>query len=395
MNLTYFVIYITIIVLTKEKTFLRIALFTDSFVPGIGGTENVVLKLATELSANHDVMVVAPNYHKPYDDNALPFKVVRSNSIKVSRNECWAMPKFGSGVRKALDEFKPEVLHAHTLGTMTGFALSYAKKHNLPVVCTVHTKFKYCFDEVAKFPPLVKFLLKRIMKRANKADIVTSVSNSMIDELKSYGLNKDKEVVIIRNGNDIKERKERVKKENQKFTLLYAGMIISYKNLGFSLDVLKELKQMDNDFVFYMVGRGAHERKFRKYIKKLGLENNVIMTGAITDRQKLKEIYSSADLLLFTSVFDNDSLVLIESAENQVPAIVLENTGSAERIVDGETGFIASTDKKAFAEKIYALKSDKEKLIKVGKKAYDICISWDTIVSEYEQVYAKALELKK
>lgn len=374
---------------------MRIALFTDSFVPGIGGTENVVLKLATELSANHQVMVVAPNYHKPYDDNALPFKVVRSNSIKVSKNECWALPGVGSRVRKALDEFKPQVLHVHTLGMMAGFANSYAKKKNLPVVCTVHTKFKYCFDEVAKFPPLVKYLLNRIIKRASKADILTSVSDSMIEELRSYGLNKDKEVLIIRNGNDIKERKEREYKDNQKFTLLYVGMIISYKNLGFSLDVLKELKQIDDNFVFYMVGRGAHERRFRKRIKKLGLENNVIMTGAITDRQKLKEIYSSADLLLFTSVFDNDSLVLIEAAENQVPAIVLENTGSAERFVDGETGFIASADKKAFAEKICALKKDKEQLLKVGKKSYDICISWDTIVSEYEQVYAKAIDMKK
>lgn len=374
---------------------MRIALFTDSFVPGIGGTENVVLKLATELSANHQVMVVAPNYHKPYDDNALPFKVIRSNSIKVSKNECWALPGVGSRVRKALDEFKPQVLHVHTLGMMAGFANSYAKKKNLPVVCTVHTKFKYCFDEVAKFPPLVKYLLNRIIKRASKADILTSVSDSMIEELRSYGLNKDKEVLIIRNGNDIKERKEREYKDNQKFTLLYVGMIISYKNLGFSLDVLKELKQIDDNFVFYMVGRGAHERRFRKRIKKLGLENNVIMTGAITDRQKLNEIYFSADLLLFTSVFDNDSLVLIEAAENQVPAIVLENTGSAERFVDGETGFIASADKKAFAEKIYALKKDKEQLLKVGKKAYDICISWDKIVSEYEQVYAKAIDMKK
>ena len=107
---------------------MRIALFTDSFLPGIGGTENVVLKLATELSKTHQVMVVAPNYHKFYDDDALPFKVVRSRSIKVSKNECWAMPGLGKRVKNALDEFKPDVLHAHTLGTMAGFANKYAKK---------------------------------------------------------------------------------------------------------------------------------------------------------------------------------------------------------------------------------------------------------------------------
>ena len=109
---------------------MRIALFTDSFLPGIGGTENVVLKLATELSKEHQVMVIAPDYHKYYNDDALPFKVIRSRSLKVSKNECWAFPGLGKRVKKALDEFKPDVLHCHTLGTMAGYANSYAKKNN-------------------------------------------------------------------------------------------------------------------------------------------------------------------------------------------------------------------------------------------------------------------------
>lgn len=372
---------------------MKIALFTDSFVPGIGGTENVVLKLAIELSKGHDVLVVAPDYHKPYDDQSLPFKIVRSRSIKVSRNECWAFPSLGKRVKNALDEFKPDVLHAHTLGTITGYAIKYAKRHNLPLICTVHTKFKYCFDEVAKFPPLVNYLLRRIMKRANKADVVTSVSNSMIEELRAYGLNKD--VTIIRNGNDIKEKTLIEKTKNEKFTLLYVGMIISYKNLKFSLDVLNELRKYNDNFVFYMVGRGAHEKKFRRYVKKLNMNQNVVMTGAITDKNKLKDIYKSADLLLFTSIFDNDSLVLIEAAENQVPAIVLENTGSAERIVEGETGFVGTNDTKAFAKKIDVLMQNQELLKKVGGKAVEICISWDKIIAEYIDLYEKAITSKK
>ncbi len=372
---------------------MRIALFTDSFVPGIGGTENAVLRLATELSKDNQVLVVAPDYHKPFEDNALPFKVVRSRGLKVSKNEIWAFPGLGKRVKKALDEFKPEVLHAHTLGTMTGYAIKYAKKNNLPLVSTIHTKFKYCFEHVVKFSPIVHFLLRRITKRANKADLLTSVSNSMIAEMNSYGLKKP--LTIIRNGNDIKELVQVEKNKNDKFTLLYVGLIIDYKNLGFSLEVLSELKKIDDNFVFYMVGRGAHEKKFKRYAKKLGLENNVIMTGAITDKQKLKEYYNKADMLLFTSVFDNDSLVLIEAAENQVPAIVLENTGSAERFIDGKTGFIASTDKKEFALKISELMKDSKKVSEVGKSSIEICIPWSQIASEYLGVYSKAIEMKK
>ena len=345
---------------------MNIALFSDSFLPGIGGTENVVLKLATELSKEHNVMVLAPSYHRPYEENLnLPFKVVRAKSIGATKNEYWAMPGITRKVKRALDEFKPDVLHTHTIGMMAGYANKYAKKHNIPVICTVHTKFKYCYDQALKLPLLVKILLKFVIRRANQADRVTSVSYSMIEELASYGLKKP--LTVIRNGNYPKEHIPIDKIANDKFTILYVGMIISYKNLAFSLRALLELKKINPNFIFYMVGRGTHEKKFKKYVKKLGLENNVVMTGAITDKAVLNGYYKQADLFLFTSVFDNDGLVLIEAAENDTPALVLEGTGSAERFVDGKTGFTAKPNEKSVAQKIAYLMDNKEELKSVGQ----------------------------
>ena len=378
---------------TQGERKVKIALFTDSFLPGIGGTVNVVLKLATELSKEHSVMVLVPSYHRPYEENLdLPFKVVRAKSLGASKNEYWAMPGITRKVKRALDEFKPDILHSHTIGMMAGYANKYAKKHGIPVICTVHTKFKYCYDEALKLPVLVKILLKFVMRRPNRADRVTSVSYSMIEELKRYGLKKP--LTIIRNGNYPKEHIPTEKTPNDKFTLLYVGMIIKYKNLDFSLRALKELKKTHPDFVFYMIGRGAHEKKFKKYVKKLGLENNVVMTGAITDKQKLNEYYKKADLFLFTSVFDNDGLVLIEAAENDTPALVLEGTGSAERFVDGKTGFFAKPNERAVAEKIAYLMENPKELKDVGGRAYAICISWDDIVNEYVELYKEEIDKK-
>lgn len=372
---------------------MNIALFSDSFLPGIGGTENVVLKLATELSKEHNVMVLAPSYHRPYEENLnLPFKVVRAKSIGATKNEYWAMPGITRKVKRALDEFKPDVLHTHTIGMMAGYANKYAKKHNIPVICTVHTKFKYCYDQALKLPLLVKILLKFVIRRANQADRVTSVSYSMIEELASYGLKKP--LTVIRNGNYPKEHIPVDKVANDKFTILYVGMIISYKNLAFSLRALLELKKTNPNFIFYMIGRGAHEKKFKKYVKKLGLENNVVMTGAITDKAVLNGYYKQADLFLFTSVFDNDGLVLIEAAENDTPALVLEGTGSAERFVDGKTGFTAKPNEKSVAQKIAYLMDNKEELKSVGQRAHSVCIPWDDIVREYVDLYKEEIDKK-
>ncbi len=374
---------------------MKIALFTDSFLPGIGGTENVVLHLANELSKNHSVIVFAPDYHRPYEENlSLPFKVVRAKSIAFTKNECWAFPSLTAKLKKELKEFKPDVIHTHTIGMMAGFANAYGKKNNVPIVCTVHTKFRYCYKNVLKLDILVKILLAHVIKRANKADRVCSVCNSMAEELKSYGL-KNKKVTVIRNGYEKSGDGQIKKQTNEKFTLLFVGLLAEYKNVAFSLNCLKELKKRRSDFVFYVVGRGPQEKKIKILAQKLGLNENVIFTGAITDKEKLQKVYRESDLFLFTSLIDNDALVLMESAQCNTPSLVIENTGSAERFINDQTGFIVKNDEKAVADKIEELMSDREKLVFVGQNAKSVVVAWKQVTEQYLDVYKQEIEKKQ
>lgn len=366
-------------------------MFTDNFVPGIGGTENVVLKLATELSKMHQVLVVAPNYHKDFDDSIFPFETIRVKSIVVSKNDCFAMPAIDKKLKERLRNFKIDVIHVHTLGALAGFAIKFAKKNNIPVVSTIHTKYRYCFKHVVKLPILVNMLTKRIMKRANNSDRVTSVSECMRRELSSYGLRK--ELTIVRNGNDIKEpMAEKISRE--KFVILYVGLIADFKNLPFSLESILKLKEINPNFVFCMIGQGPSQRKYKKFIAKKGLKEHVIMTGPIIDKDEIKKYYQQADLLLFTSFFDSDGLVVIEAAQNKTPALVLEGMGATERIVDNKTGFIEKPNQQAVADRINRLMEDRELLSSVGENAHNISIPWQTIVSQYEAIYVEEIEKK-
>ena len=65
---------------------MRIAIFTDSFLPGVGGTEKAVLGLATALAENNEVVVCAPYYSRKYKDD-FRFQVLRANSIKITNND--------------------------------------------------------------------------------------------------------------------------------------------------------------------------------------------------------------------------------------------------------------------------------------------------------------------
>ncbi len=372
---------------------MKIALFTDSFLPGSGGTENVVLRLATELSKQHSVMVFAPDYHRESGDAARPFAVVRAKSIKITGNDFWAMPAVTKRVKVALDSFAPDIIHTHTLGMMADYANKYGKKHGIPVVCTVHTKYKYCYEHAVKIPFIVNMVINRIAKRAINATRVTAVSNSMAKELREYGYKGD--ITIVKNGHDVKSITAVPSGKDHRFTLLYVGLLIDYKNLGFSFEVLKELKQRRDDFVFYVVGAGPDGDKYKKRVKKLGLQDNVVFTGRITDREKLYQIYANADLMLFTSIVDTDGLVLLEGAEAGTPALVLEGTGSAERYVDGKSAFIVKNDKAAVVEKLSFLIDNPQIVKDVAKNALNVFASWEVISGEYLGIYREEIEKMK
>ncbi len=372
---------------------MKIALFTDSFLPSIGGTENAVCRLAEALSKEHDVMVFAPNCHKEFDDNAFPFKIARAKSIGVTKNDYWAHPKLSPKMKKALKDFKPDVVHCQTVGMMAAFANKYAKKHNVPSICTIHTKFRYCYKDALKVPFLAEILLRYVMRRPNKADRVCSVSYSMIPELKSYGL--DRDVTIIKNGNDSKSTPQPKEINHDLFKLLFVGRIIDYKNIKFSLDCLKELKKTRSDFEFILVGRGPHIKKFHKYAKKCGLEDNVKFLGPITDKAKLKKIYADSHIFFFTSIFDNDGLVVMEAAQEGTPSLVLKDTGASERLTEGKTGFISDANTKAVAEKINYLMDNREVLCSVGVNALSIITSWQETAAAYLEIYNTEIEKKK
>jgi len=226
---------------------VKIALFTDSFLPGVGGTENVVYCLALEYSrAGHDVLVVAPSYRKPISEKyPTPFKIVRIKSIGY-KDDRRAFPD--KKTEMAIDLFAPDVIHVKTFGVVSNFGLKYAKKRSIPVVSTVHTKYYQCYKTVFRFEFLVRSMLAHYANKISKADVITTVSESMREELRFYGLKRD-DLSVVRNGCDFTPRGD-VKKQKNGFCMLYVGLVIKFKNIEFILKALRELKKDRSDFTF-------------------------------------------------------------------------------------------------------------------------------------------------
>ena len=382
---------------------LNIAIFTDNFLPGVGGTENATVNIATELvNKGHNVLVVAPKYKTDCPNN-LPFKVVRKASIKIDANDYYALPFFNHNIFKKVDNFKPDLVHCQTQASMLSLALKYAKKRKIPCISTIHTKFSFAYHDAVKCKFLVNIALKKIGKKLKKADLVTAVSYSMGQEFKLYGYNGKFDV--IKNGAcfspvpDVEQNKLLAKKQfnflNSDNILLFVGRLTKVKNISFIFDALDNLFITNKNFKFVIVGTGEDAKYFKNLANTKPYKNNVLFLGQITDKALLSSIYANAKLFLFPSIFDTDGLTVVESALNKVPSIVLENTGASERITNNQNGFTIANNPQEMAKKIDFLLKNPAILQKVGQNAsLQLPHTWSEMVDKYLDLYYQVLDKK-
>jgi len=363
---------------------MKIALFTDSFYPGVGGTEDSVLALANEFSKEHDVLVACPKYRGKYSDN-YSFKVIRAKALKLTHQDYWAFPEFSHDFKKQLNEFCPDVISCQSVSGMTRYALKYAKRKHIPCFITVRTKFRMAFRNSIKSDFIVNQMIKDVVKKLNKATCVYTVTQSGVDELISYGYKK--EIKIIRNGSSYKlpsVAKTEKSQRNTTPTLLFVGSISKYKNIQMILDSISIVKEKNQNFKIVFVGEGVDFDYFKKQVEILELKDFVTFAGVIRNRDELSKIYASSDLFLFPSLFDTDGKVVIEAAVHGIPTLALKNSGPAERIIDNVNGFLVDNDVNVFAEKILELLTEPDKLFQVGQIAKkDLPKPWAIFADEY------------
>ena len=374
---------------------MKVLQVLDCFYPNIDGPINVMVNIAQIANENKwaDVEILVPKYPKQYD--VLGVKVHRCKSAKSTEGYRMSLPWFDRKIKKLIKNGGFDAIHVHSPFTLGKYVIKLAKKYNIPVCITVHTNYKSDFERKTKSKTIRKLLMNYIIKPINKCDYVMSVSNGAGQMVKDFGCT-HKKIHIIRNGTDMKPVQnielcdEIVKKYNleNKFVFLSVGRVVENKNNQFSLRVLQMLKQHTSDFVFLIVGDGPYLENLKQLVKQYGLQDNVIFTGKIMDRQYLSCIYCCSDLFLFPSEIDTCGIVALEAAVNSLPSVMLENTCPSELIISGKNGLSLAKDEKVWATEIQNIMQNKQILKQMKKDvALSLYIPWEKIVKEYVDFY--------
>jgi phosphatidylinositol alpha 1,6-mannosyltransferase len=299
-------------------------------------------------------------------------------------------------VRKAIFEFKPDILHLTGLNDVSIIAAILAHQLQIPLVGSWHTNLHEFasrrLDRMFRFLPkgmrtsISSFAEKKIFQGSilyyKMPKVVLSPNPELIEALGKSG----RTSLLMARGIDsefFSPSKRTV--DDGILRLGFVGRLRAEKNVRLLIDLEKRLVELGKDnFKFVIVGDGNEREYLQKHLK------NAEFTGFL-DGEKLAEAYANLDIFIFPSETDAFGNVIQEAHCSGVPAIVSHLGGPKFIIKENETGFVAK-DLDDFVRYTVELFDSPEKLAAMKKYSREFVISrsWNSVFEDVYNAYSIA-----
>lgn len=328
------------------------------------GAENVVCQIATITKDIESIEMVYCSKDGPIRESLKKYDLPFISMSKLCLKE----------VKRVIHEYQPDIIHAHDASASLISALASFK---LPIISHLHSNppwiRKYSLNSILYY--MSSFKYKKIL----------TVSDSIMDEY-VFGNKLREKVLTISNPIDtqaiIMKAKDKTPNDNvNSYDVAYLGRLASPKNPMRFIKIIKQLKRKTPNISAIMIGEGPLKTECENYIKSLGLENNIKLTGFLENPYLL---LSKAKLLCITSNFEGFGLAAIEALTLGLP-VVCPAVGGLQNIINDNCGKLCNTDEDFLIE-MYNLIMDIDYYNKKSRNALVIAKSLNNVNDYRKQI---------
>lgn len=231
-------------------------------------------------------------------------------------------------LRRLCRELAPAVVVAHG-----GEPLKYAVLAGIPRSRLAYYKIGIGSDRLRG----ARLWVHRALCR--RAGAVAAVSESVAEELRTFGVEPDR-LRVIPNGRDVERygSQDRTEREGP-VRLGFVGHLTASKRPERFVDVVRSLRSEGRAVEGVIAGAGPLLEAVEASARDLRIQ----VLGAVDD---VPRVLTECDIFVFTSVAAGEGMpgVLIEAGLASLPVVTTAVPGAADVVEDGVTGFIVAVD---------------------------------------------------
>ena len=261
--------------------------------------------------------------------------------------------------------------------------------YDLPIVYW-ETNRKLIMEEADRLPEWIPALgggmkdseekLNRKVQELELADVVVCPSKFVMDSLPEK-LVGNKQLIMAPFGSpkilsDNNLPVKNTSKTNKPLRVLFVGSMTQRKGLG---DLFKAV-ELINSSAIELVAMGSllaplefYKKQFSDFTYEAGRPHDQVL-----------ELMRSCDIFCLPSIAEGRALVMQEAMSQGLPLIITPNTGGADLIIEGETGFLVPIrSPEAIADRLNWFLENRNEIPRMGEKArkHSANYTWENYAS--------------
>jgi glycosyltransferase involved in cell wall biosynthesis len=319
---------------------LKIALFTETFLPKVDGIVTRLTKTVRHLvEAGDEVLIFCPE-GAPEHYMGARVVGVPAMPLPLYPELKLALPR--PAVAEALDQFRPDLVHVINPAVLGLGGIWLAKTKGYPLVASYHTHLPKYLEHYGM--GLLEPLLWELLKAAhNQAQLNLCTSTAMVAELSDKGI---QHTALWQRGVDTEMFRPELRSSASRERLLgghsdtgklllYIGRLSAEKQIERIKPVLEALP----DARLALVGDGPHRSRLEEIFSGLPVTFVGYLAG-----EELAAAYASGDAFVFPSSTETLGLVLLESMAAGCPVVGANRGGIPDIVTDGVNGCLYEPD---------------------------------------------------
>ena len=358
----------------------RTIVISEVFPPQVGGSGKWLWDIYKRQPVGNYTILANHHPHAGDTDPSYPQKVIRCNLQMQSR----AVAKFSSitpyvsqivRLWREVKKQRAETIHASRPLSEGLVSAIVSKLTGVPFLLFVHGED----INVAKTSRELSVLTRYVLKHAKVV-----IANSTYTERKlvdDWSVNKSK-IKLLNPGIDYAKFATDASAPAQNTTsknnlrIMTAGRLQKRKGHDTVIKAIAELRDHFNQIDYHIVGRGEEETALKQLASDLGVSENIHFLGEITDQELIKQYRACDIFVLANREIDGDvegfGIVLLEAQACGKPVIAGNSGGTADTLIDGETGFlIDATDESELISTIVKRMSSDEARKRIGQRGQE------------------------